>query len=308
MLPVKVECVLGSELLVKFLPTLVKGGSIAAVLESDRSLMDKHLGTYTGWPIFRAARKKYSEHLRRQDHLQLRWAVEVDAGEGILETLHITSERCHPIGWTSEKKAKGVVYHYFNKFSDCEVYAAPNWLFDYAPLKEQKFKVGSLLEMLDPESRMHYFSVRAIKDLEEEARLSDSPKLEYCNVLNADIYPVGWCSKHGVRLTIPKGMTEADFSYPNLWTKLRAKTMAIERGEQGKKKIRYCEIQSSRNPLSFAPAAIIRSRKHMLWLHVETADKSTPPRIYSNRSTELFPWGYAKNNGFELTKSAYSYP
>ena len=46
-------------------------------------------------------------------------------------------------------------------------------------------------------------------------------------------------------------------------------------------KIRFCELQCPNDPSIFIPAAIIRSHKHLVWIHLEAEDRITFPRIYS---------------------------
>ncbi|KAL3105584.1 hypothetical protein niasHT_021687 [Heterodera trifolii] len=150
------------------------------------------------------------------------------------ELVHITAERCHPLGWARAQ-------HPSDKYSLAEVdlgertSAVPRWLFSFRPLATHKFEVGMLLEMLDPLNRLsfvpayvservnsHYFKVRPIRDVQNlTALLRTSDHIVHCT--SPDIFPVGWCFKNQIRLTFPRGLNHSDnsFSYAALRLELR---------------------------------------------------------------------------------------
>ncbi|KAI1717661.1 SLED domain-containing protein [Ditylenchus destructor] len=261
--------------------------------------------------------------------------VKSENRHGETETVHISSERCHPLGWTEEQTPKGILYD-FDPGLDQPKNGVPAPVFGYCPVEEHRFKIGMIMEVLDPITRMmfypamvtkvhnqHYFSVRAIADVQPDAKLSDSPKIEWCHSRARDIYPIGWCMKQGLRLTIPKGMCEQDFSYPNLWKRLGDKLDQLEIQHRDKliialddmfqipktvkktDKMRYCEVYNQKTG-GFVPAAIVRTKKHLVWVHAEDSEKFVPPKIYSDRALELFPWGYAGKHNFpiDMTRKA----
>ncbi|KAL3103987.1 hypothetical protein niasHT_020680 [Heterodera trifolii] len=150
------------------------------------------------------------------------------------ELVHITAERCHPLGWTRAQ-------HPSDKYSLAEVdlgertSAVPRWLFSFRPLATHKFEVGMLLEMLDPLNRLsfvpayvservnsHYFKVRPVRDVQNlTALLRTADHIVHCT--SPDIFPVGWCFKNQIRLTFPQGLNHSDnsFSYAALRLELR---------------------------------------------------------------------------------------
>ncbi|KAI3415389.1 hypothetical protein GPALN_004997 [Globodera pallida] len=150
------------------------------------------------------------------------------------ELVHITSERCHPLGWTRAQHPSDNYSLLGEREEHQQAAAVPRWLFAFRPLTTHKFEVGMLLEMLDPLNRLsfvpayvservngHYLKVRPIRDIQNLDGLLHTSDHTVHNA-SSDIFPVGWCFKNQIRLTFPQGMNQSDasFSYAALRLKL----------------------------------------------------------------------------------------
>ncbi|MFH4975015.1 hypothetical protein AB6A40_001724 [Gnathostoma spinigerum] len=138
------------------------------------------------------------------------------------EWVFMTSERCHPVRWGISGKQQ-VTYDDDSLKLLCK--ASSNAVASYAfsptfEVKEHKFEVGMMLEVLDTTNECtfypgyvseiinnHYFRVHISKYLTGPA------KEIICHRSHPQIFPIYWCQNHSLRLTPPGDYDPEPFSW-----------------------------------------------------------------------------------------------
>uniref|UniRef100_F1KWU5 Scm-like with four MBT domains protein 2 n=1 Tax=Ascaris suum TaxID=6253 RepID=F1KWU5_ASCSU len=231
------------------------------------------------------------------------------------ENVFFTNERCHELGWAQRDLQK---YTYegdsLNLLNSARKNAVSSHVFTYSTLREHKFEVGMMLEVLDISNggvfyagyvsevlSPYYFLVRVSQSIKGPA-----PEM-LCHRSHPYIFPVYWCARHNIRLTPPEDYGADEFS----WNTFREKCgltkgsapehcFDLPRVQRKFDKLRNVEVLDVRTHDVMYPGKIVRSLRHLVWVHLCHYANATPPTVYSISSGLLFPCGFAKQHGIRM--------
>uniref|UniRef100_A0A0N5AZG6 SLED domain-containing protein n=1 Tax=Syphacia muris TaxID=451379 RepID=A0A0N5AZG6_9BILA len=230
----------------------------------------------------------------------------------------VTDERCHALGWL-ESGAQTKLFFADGAESVIEV-AKTNpvtrWVFEHFRVKEHKFQENMSLEVLQASNggaffaghvteiiNSHYFTVRIAESL------SGMEKTITCSKSHPQIFPSGWCQRHGLRLTPPSDYNgEEEFSMLVYEAKLGLRGKAPESLFDPPKtlykpeRLRNIEVLDIRTKNEMYPAKILRWMKHIVWVSYCHYTNATPPDVLSTRCGLIFPCGFAQQHGIRLCR------
>ncbi|VDK47447.1 unnamed protein product [Anisakis simplex] len=238
------------------------------------------------------------------------------------ENVLLASERCHELGW-AQNESRNCTYEtdaleLLNRVRGDSV--SPR-VFTSSTIKEHKFEVGMMLEVLDVTNdgmfhpgyvcevlNQYYFIVRISHSIN-----TSSHHQIICNRSYPYIFPVYWCARQNIRLTPPEDYGEGEFS----WSVYREKCGLVKgsapeqcfdlpRVQRSFDKLRNVEVLDTRTGDVMYPGKIVRSVRHLVWVHLCHYANATPPNVYSISSGHLFPCGFAKKYAIRM-QSATQY-
>lgn len=165
----------------------------------------------------------------------------------------------------------------------------PWFMFDRVQLREHNVEIGQVFEVIDPTSRYrvvpgvvteifnkYYFRVSLIYSHHDITL----PSL-ICHRGSPDLLPANFCSRSGLRLTVPEGVDEANFNIYKIRGKHATDYMLdipknVERFDTNRRIEVYDEQLEQ-----MLPATILRQHRHLLVVRMDHQGEFSPPRLYS---------------------------
>ncbi|VDM43510.1 unnamed protein product [Toxocara canis] len=209
------------------------------------------------------------------------------------ENILFTNERCHELGWAQSDsrnyKYEGDSLNLLNTVGMMlEVFDTSNGGVFYA---------GYVSQLIN----QYYFIVKVSHSIK-----GSSPEI-LCNRSYPYIFPVYWCARHNIRLTPPEDYGEGEFSW-NVYREKCGLTKGsapehcfdLPRVQRNFDKLRNVEVLDIRTHNVMYPGKIVRSMRHLVWVHLCHYANATPPAVYSISSGLLFPCGFAKKHGIRM--------
>ncbi|KAK0411856.1 hypothetical protein QR680_005882 [Steinernema hermaphroditum] len=244
-------------------------------------------------------------------------------GTNYTENIFVTNERCHKIGWCASQECPGTKLCPEAEpwMEQAKLRAVPDVVFEFVKVGNHRFEKGMMVELLDWKGRLnfypgyiskvvndHYFMVAMVKDMENST-------LAYANRKSYFLLPCGFCQRNNLRLTKPAGFGKGEFSWSEFRSRLNLTMCAPEQCfslpkiQKPIEKMRHLEMISSlgNGRALCYPFSIVRTLKHLIWLHNDTDPVANPPFIYTSQSEVLFPCGFCENNDLSLAE-IYKFP
>ncbi|XP_066283579.1 scm-like with four MBT domains protein 1 isoform X2 [Branchiostoma lanceolatum] len=265
--------------------------------------------------------------------LRLRWD-----GVGNTEThdfwLFYLSPRLHPVGWAQKHgcylKPPQVISSLCSNLSEWSsvlqqaVLEAssnplpPDAFKDQVEVRPHSFLAGMKLEAIDPHAPHTITPATVTKVFSSNYFLVEMDDLRperpgnrgvVCHAGSQGIFPVGWCSQHGLHLTPPKGFQRPQFEWTEYLRLCNAQAapatvfnMSIPDHEfqKGMK----LEVVNPHNHAEICVASITKVVSRVMFVHLEGAKVAahTAQNIVMDvESMELFPVGWCETNGYPLS-------
>ncbi|XP_078597894.1 scm-like with four MBT domains protein 1 isoform X3 [Branchiostoma floridae x Branchiostoma japonicum] len=265
--------------------------------------------------------------------LRLRWD-----GVGNTEThdfwLFYLSPRLHPVGWAQKHgcylKPPQVISSLCSNLSEWSsvlqqaVLEAssnplpPDAFKDQVEVRPHSFQAGLKLEAIDPHAPHTITPATVTKVFSSNYFLVEMDDLRperpgnrgvVCHAGSQGIFPVGWCSQHGLHLTPPKGFQRPQFEWTEYLRLCNAQAapatifnMSIPYHEfqKGMK----LEVVNPHNHAEICVASITKVVSRVMFVHLEGAKVAahTAQNIVMDvESMELFPVGWCETNGYPLS-------
>ncbi|XP_016094204.1 scm-like with four MBT domains protein 2 [Sinocyclocheilus grahami] len=198
--------------------------------------------------------------------------------------------------------------------------AAPHTSFRHVELSLQSsFQPGMKLEVANKGSLDTYWVATIITTCGQLLLLrycgyGDDRKADFwCDVMTAELHPVGWCAQNNKTLQPPKDNVYLRAGKPSLLLflslslslslsvlfSLRPRAKASQ--NRGFCKDMWLEAVNPLQPSELCVARITQVKGRLLWLRLEGLTKPLPDCIVDVESMNIFPVGWCEANGCPLT-------
>ncbi|XP_061195549.1 scm-like with four MBT domains protein 1 [Saccostrea echinata] len=241
--------------------------------------------------------------------------------------LFYLNHRLHPIGWA---KTNGYKYSppqelimqfqeevdwmsvLENALKESEKMMLPLAIFkDQEDIHPHRFKRGWKLEALNPLSTNQICPATVIKVLdcryfvvEIDSLREDSYPIRFsCHSRSRFIFPCGWCQKHDVSITPPKGWHKKEFSwqeYLSFCNATPAPDFVVPQDKNLFEKGMKLEAVNPENPNQICAATVTKVVTPLVWIHLDNQRKSVESHIEHMYSHNLFPVGWCASNGYPI--------
>ncbi|XP_069825037.1 lethal(3)malignant brain tumor-like protein 2 [Dendropsophus ebraccatus] len=230
---------------------------------------------------------------------------------------HVSSPLIHPVGWSRrvghkilEEKRNESHPHIRKVYCD----AIPH-LFKPVRIVYPKgiwFEEGMKLEAIDPLNLGNICVATVRKVLLEgylmvsmDSNLSDDESLWFCyHATSSSIFPVGFCEKNGIELTVPKGCTIEEFSWESYLEKTKSKPAPAllfntEVPNHGFKFGMKLEAVDLMEPRLICVATVVRVVQRLLRIHFDGWDDDYD-QWADCESPDIYPVGWCELTGYQL--------
>ncbi|KAI6186002.1 putative Scm-like with four mbt domains 2 [Aphelenchoides besseyi] len=223
--------------------------------------------------------------------------------------LFITSDRCKRIGWSMLPSNDG---HFQLKplLGITHVNTVPFYVFNRTRLREHNMERRQIVEIIDPLTRYrivpgiiteifnkYFFRVQLIYGKYEQHSRS-----VICHRGSPDLLPANFCSRVGLKLTVPEGYDEANFTIYKISGKhVTDSYFDLPKNVERFDSPRHVEVYDNDKGVMI-PATILRTHRHLLILRLENRREFTAPRLYSYFDERVCKVGTAERCGIPFCK------
>ncbi|XP_015188400.1 PREDICTED: scm-like with four MBT domains protein 1 isoform X2 [Polistes dominula] len=192
------------------------------------------------------------------------------------------------------------------------------------------FKVGMKLEALDPINQTKIYPATVIKVFDDIYFLVHIDKYDkyvngtdietclynhsenntwLCTAEHPYIFPIGWSTKHGIKITKPEGWNSINEEFD--WNEYLQNTESIQADESlfydrlnaidaGFECGMRLEAVDPEYKNIICAAHITKIIQNLLWIKLDNYDDSKPEHIVHMNSLEIFPVGWCESNHYPL--------
>ncbi|KAI6243289.1 putative Scm-like with four mbt domains 2 [Aphelenchoides fujianensis] len=236
------------------------------------------------------------------------WVHAVDAHDHE-HRVFVTSERCRRIGWSILPWNDGNFQ--LRPFLGCTVsQVVPYFVFERAALREHNLERQQVVEVIDPQCRYrilpgviaeiynkYFFRVQLITKLHDP-----EPRSLVCHRGSPDLLPANFCSRTGLRLSVPKGYDEATFTIYKIRGRLLTESyFELPKNVERFDNPRHVEVYDEERGLMI-PATILRTHRHLLVLRLENQRGFSSPHLFAYFDERIFRAGTAERCGIPLCR------
>uniref|UniRef100_A0A672S2C4 Scm like with four mbt domains 2 n=1 Tax=Sinocyclocheilus grahami TaxID=75366 RepID=A0A672S2C4_SINGR len=221
----------------------------------------------------------------------------------------VMTAELHPVGWCAQNnktlqppKGKEVDFNWEEYLEETGATAVELSL-------QSSFQPGMKLEVANKGSLDTYWVATIITTCGQLLLLrycgyGDDRKADFwCDVMTAELHPVGWCAQNNKTLQPPKGKAQVHTNV-NQHTFRDASCRELEIHypiSKGFCKDMWLEAVNPLQPSELCVARITQVKGRLLWLRLEGLTKPLPDCIVDVESMNIFPVGWCEANGCPLT-------
>ncbi|KAI6198373.1 putative Scm-like with four mbt domains 2 [Aphelenchoides fujianensis] len=221
----------------------------------------------------------------------------------------VTSERCRRIGWSILPWNDD--HFQLRPFLGCTIsQVVPYFVFERTALREHNLERHQVVEVIDPRSRYrivpgviaeiynkYFFRVQLITKLHDP-----EPRSLVCHRGSPDLLPANFCSRTGLRLSVPEGYDEATFTIYKIRGRLLTESyFELPKNVERFDNPRHVEVYDEERQVMI-PATILRTHRHLLVLRLENQRGFSSPHLFAYFDERIFRAGTAERCGIPLCR------